>query len=101
MTKREKRTLSLLTGRDPGSRLACQARVIGDGVIVELPEGMYIESANDLESLVGRRATVPILHPRDGRVLIPANKIITRSRILQLENEDLNVKNLHHNSLEL
>lgn len=90
-TEREKRTLAMLTGVQSNSRLACQARIIKEGVVVELPEGMYITSAGDLESLVGRRAEVPILHPKDGRVLIEKGKIITRSRILELKNVDFNV----------
>lgn len=98
MTNREKRTLSFMTGSDPDSRLACQAKVIGDGVVIELPEGMYIKAAGDLLSLVGRRAEQPILHPKDGRVLIAKGKIITRSRILQLEDEDLDVMELRNKS---
>ncbi len=91
MTAREKRTLSFMTGSDPDSRLACQARVIGEGVVVELPEGMYLKAASDLLSLVGRRTDVPILHPRDGRVLIAKGKIITKSRILELESHDTDI----------
>jgi ferredoxin len=91
MTAREKRTLSFMTGSDPDSRLACQARVIGDGVVVELPEGMYLKAAGDLLSLVGRRTETPILHPRDGRVLIGKGKIITKSRILELESYDTDI----------
>lgn len=98
MTNREKRTLSLMTGCQPHSRLACQARIIGDGVVVELPEGMYLRATGDLTSLVGRRAEQPILHPKDGRVLIPKGKIITRSRILELEKEDLDVLSLRNQS---
>lgn len=94
-TQREQRTLALMTGAQADSRLACQACVVGDGVIVELPEGMYLQAAGDLTSLVGRRAQAPILHPADGRVLIGKGKIITRSRILELQDEDLNVSSLH------
>lgn len=91
ITRREERTLGLITGAQPNSRLACQARVLGEGVVVELPQGMYLKSASDLTTLIGRRAEVPIMHPRDGRVLIARDKIITRSRILELQNEDFNV----------
>ena len=98
ITSREQRTLALMTGADQTSRLACQARILGDGIVVELPEGMYLEAAADLTKLVGRRAETPILHPRDGRILIPKGKIITRSRILELENEDLNVLDLRNNT---
>jgi len=98
-TDREKRTLGLLTGLKSNSRLACQARIIKEGVVVELPEGMYITSANDLESLVGRRADYPILHPKDGRVLIEKGKIISRSRILELGNVNFNVLEARNQSI--
>jgi len=39
MTDREKLTLSVLTGAQPNSRLACQAHALGDGVEVSLPNG--------------------------------------------------------------
>ena len=98
MTKREERTLGLITNSKNDSRLACQARVIGEGVIVELPQGMYLRSANELTTLIGRRAEMPILHPGDGRVLIAAGKIITRSRLLELQNENFNVLEVRSSS---
>ena len=97
-TSREQRSLSLMTGRCPNSRLACQAKVLGEGVVIEIPEGMYIEKAEDLMSLVGRRTKIPILHPKDGRVLIRKNKIITRSKIAQLEDEDFDVMGVRASS---
>lgn len=100
MTKREKRTLSLMTGRDQCSRLACQAKVIGEGVVIQLPEGMYIEKADDLLSLVGKRTKVPILHPKDGRILVKKGKIITKSKITQLEDENFDVSDFKENSVE-
>jgi ferredoxin len=85
MTDREKRTLSFITGCDKRSRLACQARVLGEGVVVELPEGMYIERAEDLMVLLGKRAEQNILHPINGSVLIAKGKIITRTRLEELK----------------
>ena len=85
MTDREKRTLSVITGCDQRSRLACQARVIGEGVVVELPEGMYVSRAEDLMSLLGKRAETNYLHPINGSVLIAKGKIITRSRLEELK----------------
>jgi hypothetical protein len=67
------------------SRLACQARVLGEGVVVELPEGMYIERAEDLMVLLGKRAEQNILHPINGSVLIAKGKIITRTRLEELK----------------
>jgi len=94
MSSREERTLGLVSGSNSHSRLACQAKVLGEGVVVELPEGMYIQSANDLMSFVGKRAETPILHPKDGRILINKGKIITKSRILELESENFDVTSL-------
>lgn len=76
---REQRTLMLLANADPTSRLACQTKVLGDGVVLELPEGMYVEKMEDLLGLLGTRAPENILHPVDGRILIPKGKIITRT----------------------
>ncbi|MFN4149530.1 MAG: 2Fe-2S iron-sulfur cluster-binding protein, partial [Candidatus Sericytochromatia bacterium] len=57
ITPIEERRLEVISNVDGVcSRLACQARVLGDGVVVEVPEGMYIESLNDLEALIGRRS---------------------------------------------
>jgi len=88
ISERERRTLSVVSGADSRSRLACQARVLGMGVTLEIPEGMYLEKLDDLDTLVGRRAEQSILHPTDGRVLIAAGKIITRSRIRELNGMD-------------
>jgi ferredoxin len=96
MTQREKRTLSFITGADTDSRLACQCKVLGEGVVVELPEGMYIERAEDLMSLVGQRATKNVLHPINGSVLIAAGKIITRSRLEELKRLNVEVEEIRN-----
>ena len=83
--KRERRTLGRLSHREGNSRLACQAEVQGEGVVVRVPEGMYPEDLQDIEDLIGRRAQTDIRHPEDGRILIEEGKIITRSRIRELE----------------
>lgn len=90
-TSREQLRLPLLTGAKPNSRLACQAQVIGPGLRVELPSGLYVESLSDLESLVGKRTAVPILHPISGAVLVEANKIIIRTLIMQLKDVDFSL----------
>lgn len=92
ITEREKKTLALLSGAQSNSRLACQAQVIAEGVEIALPEGLYLESTSSLESLIGKRTQVPILHPIDGRILIEKGKIITRSSIMQLKDVDFDVK---------
>ena len=98
-SQREKLALSVLTGAQPNSRLACQARVMGDGVEVALPDGMYVESFSELESLIGQRTTVPILHPITGDVLVEAHKIIIRSSIMQLKDLDFSVPELQQPKL--
>lgn len=91
-TEREVRTLGRLSGCAPNSRLACQARVLAEGVRVRLPEGLYVTSTAQLTDLIGKRATDRILHPIDGRVLVEAGKIITRSFIMQLSDIDFDVR---------
>lgn len=90
MTAREEQTLHRISGCAENSRLACQARVLGDGVIVKLPDGVYIERSEDLLEYLGKRAKVNVLHPITGEVLVPKGKIITRSRIAELS--DLEVQ---------
>lgn len=84
LNRREKRTLEVITTCKMNSRLACQARVIGEGVVVELPSGMYLSQIEDVESLIGRRAQQDILHPISGKILVEEGKLITRSMITQL-----------------
>lgn len=85
VSRRERRTLEIITSAKQNSRLACQALVIGEGVVVELPSGMYVSEIEDIESLIGRRAEKNILHPITGEVLVEAGKLITRSMITQLQ----------------
>lgn len=98
-TAREKASLRMLNDVKPNSRLACQAKVLGEGVRVKLPKGTYIESTKDLESLIGRRAENPFLHPVDGRILIQEGKIITRSRIRELQEVDVDIAEMKARSL--
>lgn len=84
VNRRELRTLEVITTSNKFSRLACQARVMGEGVVVELPAGMYVSDIDNIEDLIGRRADGNILHPITGAVLVEAGKLITRSMITQL-----------------
>ena len=86
MSRREQRTLEVITTCGTNSRLACQARVLGDGVVVEIPGGMYVSEETDIEALIGTRAESDILHPIYGTVLVETGKLITRSMITQLQN---------------
>jgi ferredoxin len=99
MNRREQRTLEVITSCQQNSRLACQARVLDNGVIVELPPGMYINSIKDIEDLIGRRAEQDLLHPITGKVLVESGKLITRSTLKTIENsENLNFNTYFTNS---
>lgn len=92
INRREQRTLEVITTCKTNSRLACQARVLGNGVVVELPPGMYINSLQDIEVLIGRRAEQNLLHPLTGQVLVEEGKLITRSMLKQIEDStDFNI----------
>lgn len=93
-TQRENKTLARLSGVKGQSRLSCQARVIGDGVRVRLPNGLFVRSVDDLGRLVGRRAQAPVLHPADGRVLIQRGKLITRSAVGALKQIDFTIRDI-------
>jgi ferredoxin len=84
MSHREQQTLEVITTCNMQSRLACQAFVMGEGVVVELPAGTYLNEVDDIESLIGRRAQEQILHPLNGTVLVKQNKLITRSVVNEL-----------------
>ncbi len=100
ISRREQRTLAIITSCQANSRLACQARVKGNGVVVELPPGMYINSIQDIESLIGRRAAQDLLHPLTGAVLVEQGKLITRSMLRQIENSaDLNLDSYFKHSI--
>ncbi|MGI0494034.1 2Fe-2S iron-sulfur cluster-binding protein [Alkalinema pantanalense CENA528] len=88
MNRREQRTLEVITSCQPNSRLACQARVMDNGVVVELPPGMYINSIKDIEDLIGRRAEQDLLHPLTGKVLVETGKLITRSTLKAIEDNN-------------
>lgn len=85
VNRRELRSLEVITTCTKFSRLACQARVLGEGVVVEVPSGMYISEIENIEDLIGRRAEDNILHPITGTVLVEKDKLITRSMIIQLK----------------
>lgn len=101
INRREQRTLEVITSCKPNSRLACQARVLQSGVIVELPLGMYINSIKDIEALIGRRAEQDLLHPITGQVLVEAGKLITRSMLKKIEDtNNFNLSSYFSNSSE-
>lgn len=85
MSRREQRSLEVITTCNQMSRLACQTRVLGEGVVIELPSGTYLSDMTDIQALIGRRAQQNILHPLNGQVLVEAGKLMTRSMLGQLE----------------
>ncbi|MEA5533878.1 2Fe-2S iron-sulfur cluster-binding protein [Crocosphaera sp. XPORK-15E] len=91
VNRREMRTMEVITTANKFSRLACQARVIGEGVVVEIPSGMYVSEIENIEDLIGRRAEENILHPITGAVLVEAGKLVTRSMITQLKDTQVEV----------
>ena len=95
-TSKESLTLSVLTGAKANSRLSCQAHVIGDDIEIAFPEGLYIDSVESLENLVGQRTRVPILHPVTGDVLVAANKIIIRTIVEELKNLDFEISKVKY-----
>jgi ferredoxin len=99
MNRREQRTLEVITSCRTNSRLACQARVLQDGVVVELPPGMYINSIKDIEDLVGRRAEQDLLHPVTGQVLVESGKLITRSTLNSINSISFNLNDYYTNSV--
>jgi ferredoxin len=101
MNRREQRTLEVITSCQQNSRLACQARVLDNGVVVELPPGMYINSLKDIEDLIGRRAEQDLLHPITGKVLVESGKLITRSTLKSIsDSENMNFNGYFSNSSE-
>ncbi|MCS7031982.1 MAG: 2Fe-2S iron-sulfur cluster-binding protein [Gloeomargarita sp. SKYG116] len=82
--RREERTLAVVTTAQPHSRLACQTKVLGNGVVVRVPQGMYLDVMEDIEALIGRRTEQDLVHPITGEVLVETGKLITRSIVDQL-----------------
>lgn len=80
-TPQEQKTLGLIVNATPDTRLACQSRVLADGVVIELPQGLYLEAMDDLLDLIGDTAVADYLHPLTGAVLIPRDKVITRTQL--------------------
>ncbi len=93
---REARTLQRLSGCGENSRLACQARVLREGVQVRLPEGMYVTDVRDVEELIGTRAEQDILHPVTGQTVIACGHIITRTLINELAELEADLQSIQN-----
>lgn len=89
--RREERTLEMVATARPDSRLACQTKVHGNGVVVRVPQGMYVDVMEDIEALIGRRTEQDLVHPLTGEVLVESGKLITRSIVNQLQDTRIQV----------
>jgi ferredoxin len=84
-TQQEAKTFQFTKIDRPGARLACQTRVIGHGVVIELPNGTFVESEKDLEQEIGKKAKKTLIHPMTGEVLVEAGKLVMRSAIEKMQ----------------
>jgi ferredoxin len=84
-TKQEQMTLQFTKIDRPGARLACQTRAIGDGIIIELPKGTFVESEQDLVQEIGKKAKKTLIHPMTGEVLVEAGKLVMRSALEKMK----------------
>ncbi len=89
-TKQEQMTLQFTKINRPGARLACQTRVIGDGVVIELPKGKFVKSVQDLEQEIGKKALQTLIHPLTGEVLVEAGKLVMRSAVEKMQQSSSN-----------
>jgi ferredoxin len=84
-TSQEKMTLQFTKIERPGARLACQTRAIGEGIIIELPSGTFLESEEDLEQQIGKKAAKNLYHPMTGEILVQAGKLVLRSALEKMK----------------
>jgi ferredoxin len=84
-TKQEQMTLQFTKIDRPGARLACQTRVLGNGIMIELPNGTFVESEQDLEQEIGKKAKKTLIHPMTGEVLVEAGKLVMRSALEKMK----------------
>jgi ferredoxin len=84
-TKQEQMTLQFTKIDRPGARLACQTRAIGEGIVIELPNGTFVESEEDLERKIGKKADKTLIHPMTGEVLVEAGKLVLRSALEKMK----------------
>jgi ferredoxin len=84
-TAQETMTLQYTKMDRPGARLACQSRVIGNGLIIELPKGTFVKSESDLVASIGKKATETLIHPLTGEVLVEPGKLILRSAVEKMQ----------------
>jgi ferredoxin len=84
-TQQEKMTLQFTKIDRPGARLACQTRVVGNGVIIEMPQGTFVQSEEDLAQEIGKKASATLIHPLTGEILVERGKLVMRSAIEKMK----------------
>jgi ferredoxin len=84
-TQQEQMTFQFTKIDRPGARLACQTRAIGNGIVIELPSGTFVETEQDLEKEIGKKAQKTLIHPMTGEVLVEAGKLIMRSALEKMK----------------
>ena len=84
-TQQEQMTLRFTKIDRPGARLACQSRVIGPGVIIEMPQGTFVKSMEDLEQGIGKKAEQTLIHPMTGEILVEKGKLVMRSALEKMK----------------
>jgi ferredoxin len=89
-TEQERMTLSLMRIEQKNARLACQCKVLAEGVEISVPKGKYVASEAELESLVGKKAQQSLIHPITGEILVQEGKLILRSALEKMQ--ELSIK---------
>jgi ferredoxin len=84
-TDQERMTLSLMRIEPANARLACQCKVLGQGVAIQVPKGKYVDSEAELEALVGKKAQQSLIHPFTGEILVQEGKLILRSALEKMQ----------------
>ena len=84
-TQQEQMTFQFTKIDRPGARLACQTRAMGEGIVIELPLGTFVESEQDLEQKIGKKADKTLIHPMTGEVLVQAGKLVLRSALEKMK----------------
>jgi len=84
-TDQELMTLSMMKIEQPNARLACQCKVLEQGVEITMPKGKYLGSEAELESLVGKRAQQSLIHPSTGEILVAEGKLILRTALEKMQ----------------
>jgi ferredoxin len=89
-TQQEQMTFQFTKIDRPGARLACQTRAFGNGIVIELPSGTFVETEQNLEKEIGKKAKETLIHPMTGEILVEAGKLIMRSALEKMKQSSSN-----------